>query len=61
MSSESKYLLIQGVPINHGEDLAPIFSIHGEIDELRGIGNYPEKEKFTEVFLIKYKHIQAAR
>lgn len=61
VSSESKYLLIQGVPINHGEDLAPIFSIHGEIDELRGIGDYPEKEKFTEVFLIKYKHIQAAR
>lgn len=49
------------MPINHGEDLAPIFSIHGEIDELRGIGDYPEKEKFTEVFLIKYKHIQAAR
>ncbi|XP_029645934.1 histone acetyltransferase p300-like [Octopus sinensis] len=61
VSSESKYLMIYGVPVNRGPDLAPLFSVHGKIDELRGLAEYSKKEDFTEVFLLKYKHIQSAR
>ncbi|XP_014782291.1 uncharacterized protein LOC106877791 [Octopus bimaculoides] len=61
VSSESKYLMIYGVPVNRGPDLAPLFSVHGKIDELRGLVEYSKKEDFTEVFLLKYKHIQSAR
>ncbi|GAB1605778.1 hypothetical protein Ahia01_000860100 [Argonauta hians] len=61
VSSESKYLLIYGVPVNRGPDLVPLFGVHGKIEELRGISELAKKEDFTEVFLLKYRHIQSAR
>ena len=61
MNQESKYLLVQGVPaVGTSQELVKLFAIHGAISEYRILDDYPA-EHFTEIYLIKFEKIQAAR
>ena len=61
ISSESKYLIISGVPATGLEkDLVKLCSSHGSIHSCTELKDYP-KEDFTQVFLIQFQHIQTAK
>ena len=61
MNQESKYLLVQGVPaVGASQELLKLMAVHGVIMEYRILDDYPA-EHFTEVYLIKFERIQAAR
>ena len=61
MNQESKYLLVQGVPaVGATQELVKLFAIHGTITEYRILDDYPA-EHFTEVYLVRFEKIQAAR
>ncbi|XP_060064632.1 RNA-binding protein 48-like [Ylistrum balloti] len=59
---ESSYLLVQGVPaLGATQELIKLFALYGAIAEYRILDDYPTADKFTDVFLIKFERIQAAR
>ena len=61
MNQESRYLLVQGVPaVGASQELIKLFAVHGTISEYRILDDYPA-DHFTEVYLIKFERIQAAR
>lgn len=58
---ESQYLLIQGVPaVGAMKELVERFALYGAIEQYNALDEYPAEE-FTEVFLIKFTHLQSAR
>ncbi|KAL8560347.1 hypothetical protein ACOMHN_006078 [Nucella lapillus] len=58
---ESKYLLVQNVPAVGAKDqLAKLLAAYGEVEDLHPLDEYPA-DKFTEVYLVKFKKIQSAR
>lgn len=61
VNSESKYLVVTGVPATGLEkDLVKLCASHGLIQHCSELKDYP-KEDFTQVYLIKYQHIQTAK
>ncbi|XP_033762700.1 uncharacterized protein LOC117344155 isoform X2 [Pecten maximus] len=59
---ESSYLLVQGVPaVGATQELIKLFALYGAISEYRFLDEYPTADKFTDVYLIKFERIQAAR
>ncbi|XP_006891530.1 PREDICTED: RNA-binding protein 48 [Elephantulus edwardii] len=58
---ESQYLLIQGVPaVGAMKELVERFALYGTIEQYNALDEYPA-EDFTEVYLIKFLHLQSAR
>nr|XP_006207702.1 RNA-binding protein 48 isoform X1 [Vicugna pacos] len=58
---ESQYLLIQGVPaVGAMKELVERFALYGAIEQYNALDEYPA-EDFTEVYLIKFQHLQSAR
>ncbi|XP_001625251.3 formin-like protein 20 [Nematostella vectensis] len=58
---ESKFLLVQGVPtVGATKELLEMFALYGPIQEYQLLKDYP-KEKFTEVYWIKFEKINSAR
>ncbi|RUS88214.1 hypothetical protein EGW08_004046 [Elysia chlorotica] len=62
VNNESIYLIIQGVPsVGAGGELNKLCSSFGPVEEFRPLDEYPCEDKYTEVYLIKYKKIQSSR
>lgn len=58
---ESRYLMVQGVPaIGVMSELVQRCALYGVIEEYRPLDEYPA-EAFTEVYLIKFQKLPAAR
>ncbi|KAM6202786.1 RNA-binding protein 48 [Rhynchocyon petersi] len=58
---ESQYLLIQGVPaVGAMKELVERFALYGTVEQYNALDEYPA-EDFTEVYLIKFSHLQSAR
>eukprot|EP00118_Oscarella_pearsei_P007976 m.40130 g.40130 ORF g.40130 m.40130 type:complete len:227 (+) comp32907_c0_seq3:19-699(+) len=61
INQESRYLLIQGVPeVGASEELIQLCSLYGTIEEYLPLDEYP-CEKFTEVYLVKFQKLSAAK
>ncbi|XP_065830256.1 RNA-binding protein 48-like [Oscarella lobularis] len=61
INQESRYLLVQGVPeVGAAEELVQLFALYGTIEEYMPLHEYP-CEKFTEVYLIKFQQLSAAK
>ncbi|OWF35364.1 uncharacterized protein LOC110443038 [Mizuhopecten yessoensis] len=59
---ESSYLLVQGVSaVGATQELVKLFALYGAVAEYRTLDEYPTADQFTDVFLIKFEKIQAAR
>ncbi|OTF69808.1 prenyl protease-like protein, partial [Euroglyphus maynei] len=60
IADESYYLLIQKVPtlsgVNVDEDLRNLCDTFGTIEEFELV-DYPQRESFTNVYLVKYERI----
>lgn len=62
IADESCYLLIFGVPsLNLDQPVKERCRHYGNIDSVVKIIDYPDKELFTDVFLVKYNNLRAAR
>lgn len=62
VNQESVYLIVQGVPaLGTSQDLIKLFAVYGAIEEYRILDEYPTSDKYTDVYLIKFQKIQAAR
>ena len=62
VNNESVYLVIQGVPsVGAGGELNKLCSSFGSVEDFRPLDEYPCEDKYTEVYLIKYKKIQSSR
>ncbi|KAJ4460757.1 putative RNA-binding protein 48 [Paratrimastix pyriformis] len=61
VNEESRYITVRNVTqVAKEEDLIPLFSVFGEIDETRLLENEPT-EDFTSVYWIKFQDIDSAR
>ena len=61
IAQESKYLLINNVPqFGLYEELFTLCQRFGQVDCLK-LADYAVCEKFTQVYLVKYKHFREAR
>ncbi|XP_005089640.1 uncharacterized protein LOC101864660 [Aplysia californica] len=62
VNNESRYILIQGVPcVGATKNLVDLCSKFGAVEEHHALDEYPCEDKYTEVYLFKYKKIQSAR
>ncbi|CAH8544908.1 unnamed protein product [Heterobilharzia americana] len=62
VADESFYLLIFGVPsLGLEQPLKERFKQYGNVESLVKIVDYPDKEIFTDVFLVKYNNLRSAR
>lgn len=62
VSSESSYVILFGLPsINLEQPLKDRCKRFGSVELIRNLSDYPEKELFTDVFLVKMDSVQSAR
>ncbi|GFS16616.1 RNA-binding protein 48 [Elysia marginata] len=62
VNNESIYLIIQGVPsVGAGSELNKLCSSFGPLGDFKPLDEYPCEDKYTEVYLVKYKKIQSSR
>ncbi|BFY97989.1 hypothetical protein BsWGS_01029 [Bradybaena similaris] len=62
VNSESSYILIQGVPsVGATQELHKLCSTFGLVDKFSALDEYPTEDKYSEVYLVRYKKIQSAR
>lgn len=62
VNNESKYILIHNIPsVGAKEELIKLCSSFGDLEESHILDEYPSSEKYTEVYLIKFKRINSAR
>ncbi|CAL1528476.1 unnamed protein product [Lymnaea stagnalis] len=62
VNNESCYLLIQGVPsVGAMQELNKLCGSFGQIDQFNALDDYPSQDKYTEVYLVKFKKIQSSR
>lgn len=59
---ESRYLIVQNVPaVNVVQELTNLFGLFGVIVETKILDDYPKKEQFNEVLLIKFERLSHSR
>ncbi|CAG5120225.1 unnamed protein product [Candidula unifasciata] len=62
VNNESSYILIQGVPsVGATQELHKLCSNFGLVDKFNALDDYPSEDKYSEVYLVRYKKIQSAR
>lgn len=62
VNNESIYLIIQGVPsVGSMEELKNLCSSFGPLEDFKPLDEYPCEDKYTEVYMVKYKRIQSSR
>ncbi|XP_062608419.1 RNA-binding protein 48-like [Saccostrea cucullata] len=62
VNQESAYLLVQRVPaLGTSQELIKLFAVYGAVDEYRILDEFPSADKYTDVYLVKFQKIQAAR
>lgn len=62
VNNESCYVLIQGVPsVGATQELLKLCSSFGVVEQYNALDDYPNEDKYSEVYLVKYKKIQSAR
>ncbi|XP_061180381.1 RNA-binding protein 48-like [Saccostrea echinata] len=62
VNQESAYLLVQGVPaLGTSQELIKLFAVYGAVEEYRVLDEFPSADKYTDVYLVKFQKIQAAR
>ncbi|CAK9158162.1 unnamed protein product [Ilex paraguariensis] len=58
---ESKYLIVRNVPaLGCGDELLKLFSTYGEVEECKPM-DAEDCEPFTDVYLVKFRHVNNAR
>lgn len=62
ISSESKFLLVQGVPnaTDLSAELRTAFETHGTLTEFERVSDYP-RERFTDVYRLKFDELASAK
>ncbi|VDP91369.1 unnamed protein product [Echinostoma caproni] len=62
VATESAYLLLFGVPsVNLDQQLKDQCKQIGPLQSITKLTDYPERERFTDVFLVKFDSVQTAR